>query len=524
MAKPQIMFYHDGRHPHIYRYEPPMQKEEFQACIDELVGTPVEAVTFCLGEGRTMLHDTKAGELLGDNVEKWGHLIFRRAHQNAKHLIGEGNDPLRIVCERAHEKGMLLYPALLVQGSGNSSAPDRNSNFRKQNTHLEIGAGGDLDPSWEGAEGNDFKHKETRDERFAIIEEALTDYPVDGFELNLNMMPYYFHPNEIESGRPIMTDWIGQIHEKLKKSGSDRELAIRIPYRLEDCYATGLDVEDWIKRGIVDALIGETFIGQNQVIDPMCDFRPLIASAKNSDCRVLAALKSHVGSDRLGDAPISMIRATACNYWAQGIDGIYVAHWFTHWPYQKNFYEMMREIPHPDIMANKDKFYHTLTAHDKPVQNGVTAQLPSTMKLGQPTTVNLTISDDLPRWDNVDRVHEVLLRIGIQGTTELDRISFKLNGEELPTDSLRVINQAYRMSAPRHRAGPTYWFVFRLDRSHWPIQGNNTLEVTLIERDPDLAIEISLRDLELEIKYLMGKNFHRGYVDQDLGPYEHAIS
>ena len=368
MPKPQIMFYHDGRHPHIYRYEPPMQKGEYQACIDELAGTPIEAVSFCLGEGRTMLHDTRAGELLGHNVEKWGHLIFRRAHQNAKRLIEEGNDPLRIVCERAHEKGMLLYPALLVQNPGGSSAADRNSDFRKRNTHLEIGARGDVDPAWPGYDGLDFKHKETRDSRFAIIEEVVTSYPVDGFELNLNQMPYYFHPNEIEAGRPIMTDWIGRIHEAVKRSGPDRELAIRLPYRLEDCDATGLDVREWTRRGIVDVLIGETFIGQNQVIDPMCDFRPLLAAAKGSGCRVLAALKSHLGSDRLGEAPIPMVRATACNYWAQGVDGIYVAHWHSHWPYQPDFYEMMREIPHPDIMAAKDKFYHTLTTHNRPVQ------------------------------------------------------------------------------------------------------------------------------------------------------------
>ena len=151
-------------------------------------------------------------------------------------------------------------------------------------------------------------------------------------------------------------------------------------------------------------------------------------------------------------------------------------------------------------------------------------QIPAPMELNKPVTVKLTISDDLPRWDRVGRVHEVLLRLGIGGTTELDRISFKLNGKELPASAMRKINQAYRMTAPRHRAGPTYWFVFRPDRDHWPVEGDNTLEVTLLERDPDLAIEVSLRDVELEIKYLMGRSFHRGYVDQDLGPYEHAVS
>ena len=27
MSKPRIMFYHDGRHPLIYMYEPPMPKD-----------------------------------------------------------------------------------------------------------------------------------------------------------------------------------------------------------------------------------------------------------------------------------------------------------------------------------------------------------------------------------------------------------------------------------------------------------------------------------------------------------------
>ena len=54
--KPKIMFYHDGRHPLIYMYEPPMQKEELQAAVDELLGTPVDAIMFTMGDGRTVLH------------------------------------------------------------------------------------------------------------------------------------------------------------------------------------------------------------------------------------------------------------------------------------------------------------------------------------------------------------------------------------------------------------------------------------------------------------------------------------
>ena len=523
MPKPRIMFYHDGRHPHIYRYEPPMQKEEYQACIDELVGTPIEAVMFCLGEGRTVLHDTKVGELLGHNVDKWDHLVFHRAHQNAKGLIDEGHDPLRIVCERAHEKGLLLYPTLLVQNFGTEVATVRCSDFRWENRHLEIGARGDLNPDMPWIDGLDFKHREVQDERFALIEETLNEYPVDGFELQLNNYPRYFHPDEVDAGISIMTDWIGRVHEAVKKSGVDRELVIRVPSNIEDALSIGLDLEMWVKGGIVDALVGEPFSAPNR-IDPNTDFRLLAAVVKDSACRCIAAIHSHVDSDRLAEAPISMVRAAACNYWEQGIDGLYLAQWFPHWPYQADFYERLREIPHPDIMEAKDKYYYIPTENARPHEPWVSTQLPIKMEVNKPVTAAFTISDDLPRWNKVGRVHDVLLRVGISGTTELDRIRFSLNGEELPESTLRKINQMYRMSGPRNRSGPTYWFVFRLDRAHFPQRGENTIEVTLLERDPDVLGDVSLRDVELELKYLMGRNFHRGSVDPDLGHYGGGVS
>ena len=143
MPKPRIMFYHDGRHPLIYMYEPPMQKEEYEQGVDELLGTPVEAIMFCLGDGRTVLHDTEVGELWGHNMKRWPHLIFRRAHQNARDLIRKGHDPLRLICDRAHQYGKQVYPTLLVQqGRGSREEDVRCSDFRFDNAHLEIGAQG----------------------------------------------------------------------------------------------------------------------------------------------------------------------------------------------------------------------------------------------------------------------------------------------------------------------------------------------------------------------------------------------
>ena len=523
--QPNLLFYHDGRHPLIYMYEPPMQKEQYEAAVDELAGTPVEALMFCLGDGRTVLHDTKVGELWGHNVEKWPHLIFRRAHQNAKHLIDTGNDPLRVVCDRAHEKGLLFYPTLLVQqGTRDRSVDVRSSEFRFDNRHLEIGARGDIDSDHPCTSCLDFKHAEVRDERLALIQETVNRYPIDGFELQLNYQASYFHPSEIADGRAIMTDWIRRVRDLLDESGPHRELVVRIPADIDACYSVGLDVRRWIADGLVDVVAGETF-GGPELLNHTSNLRPLVEAAEGAATRVHAALHALVDSDRLHQATNEMLRAAASNYWAQGVDGLYLAYWFGYWPYKAPFYEILREIPHADIMAPKDKTYYipTMTGRypEPRLEPGLTMQLPADLHANQPVRLELPISDDLPRWDQTGRVHQVLLRFRVMNTTELDHLEFKFNGKPLPDHLRRTLNEMYRMSAPRYRTGSGYWFIFKLDRDHWPLQGKNTLEVSLTKRDPDVTPQVFLRDVEIEIQYLLGKNFHRGQ-DRDLGPYEHA--
>ena len=513
--KPKIFFYTDARHAHIYRYEPPMSKEQYRAVIDELVETSVDAVVVCLGEGRTMLHDTRAGELLGAHIERWDHIVFRRAHQNAKALIEEGNDPLRLLCERAREKGLMIYPLLQVQKNGPESVPMRCSKFRVENRHLEIGAAGDVDAEYPGFDCLDFRHEEVRDERFGIIAEVVNGYDVDGFQLNLQEVPFFFHPDEIDPGRALLTAWVEKIHAEVKQSGAERELLIEIPFDLEEAHDAGLDVEGWITAGIVDALV-PSGSGMGQ----MTDFSPVLAAAEGTPVRVLAPVGNGVGSDRLDTASTSAIRASACNFWEQGVDALYLTSWHGEWPYEARFYEKLRELPHPDIMAAKDKLYCI------PIGGDGSTPLPQELAVGRRASVSFRIADDLARWAEFEQVYEVLLRVRLLNHTELDRLRFDLNGTELSENGHRRINEIYKQRVPHHRIMGGYWHVFRLGPEHWPVPGNNQLDVTLAQRDPVLDGDCRLHDVELEVRYLMGRNFHRGDgigvgdVDPDLGPHD----
>jgi hypothetical protein len=324
MAPPTVYYYHDGRHPLIYMYEPPITQEQYEHCVDELIGTPVEVLSFCLGDGRTMLHDTKVGELWGNNVEDgshpaigddgWDHAIFRRAHQNATHLISQGLDPLTVVVDRAHARGMKLYPCLLVQ-----TPPDggvRCSTWHQEHAiEYAIGRDGDEGLGGNSADCFDFAIPAVREERMALIREAIQGYDIDGFELNMNYSRYYFHPSRMEEGAEIMTQWIAEVRALLTEArGVDAELVVRVP-GLNICDAQGLAVREWCATGLVDVVIGENTDGNR--CDPNIDWRPMIAAASGTATRVLASVYSYLNSDRLDQAPLPMIRAAACNAWAQ---------------------------------------------------------------------------------------------------------------------------------------------------------------------------------------------------------------
>ena len=533
MPRPRVMFDHDARHPLIYMYEPPMYREELEAGVDELVGTPVEALMLTLGDIHTLMYDSRAGQLWGQGTPEWPHAIWRRAHQNFRKLIDEGNDPLRVLCERAHAKDMMLYPSLLVQQGGRERmlqswkkkgfGPD---DWQTDLQPLEIGAQGGVEPDWPGYRARDFMREEVREQTLAVVEEVVRNYAVDGFELQLNYEPYFFHPKDVSAGRQVMTDWIGRVYAAVKQSDPERELVLHFPGDVHSARAVGLDPMAWIERGIADVLVPEAG-GLSDQPDAAADFRPLVEAVSHSSCRIHAALPSRVSTDRIGEATIEMARATACNYWDQGIDGIYLAHWFGCWPYRPDFYEKLREVAHPDIMAARDKVYRLPTetnAPPRPVHVPRKANpLPVALEPGEPVRLALRISDDLRRWGDMGRVHQVLLRVRLTGTSELDRVGWRLNGAELPEPLLRRINEMYRMSSPLYRVFGQ-WYVFELDDAHWPVRGDNALEIELLHRDPGLLVEAGIRDVELEIKYLMGASFHRGFVDLDLGPYERAVS
>ena len=110
--------------------------------------------------------------------------------------------------------------------------------------------------------------------------EALEDYAAGDLERG--------HPDEAAAGLDIMTAWIGRIHRAVKRSGKDRELLLRVPADIDGCREVGLEPLEWMRRGLVDAVVPEA----SGTADPSADFGAFVAAAKGTRCRVLPALQS----------------------------------------------------------------------------------------------------------------------------------------------------------------------------------------------------------------------------------------
>ena len=130
----------------------------------------------------------------------------------------------------------------------------------------------------------------------------------------------------MEEGRSILTEWVKRVYETVKASGANRELLIRVSTNLEASLSAGMDIEEWIRKGIVDTLVVQD---RPSIVNQMADFRPLVKAARNSRTRILAAIQNVANTARVDVETVEMVRATACNYWAQGIDGLFLDRgWF----------------------------------------------------------------------------------------------------------------------------------------------------------------------------------------------------
>ena len=415
--------------------------------VDAYKGTPVDAVTWCIGGSEVYAYETNVGERFGEGYDDFEEEKDYWIFKNAEHPRDAPGGPLTEVSGQFRKAGIDFFPSVRMSAHYHTrySSP-HYGRFRREHPELLIGQPDEEipAPTIENAirHGIDYKFPEVRAHMLAIVFELFERFEVDGIELDYMRHPGYFRPEEALANRYLMTDLIRRIRQRMDEVGEERgrklDLLVRVPPTLYDSKRGGLDVEAWIEEGLVDVVVaGGGFMPFEM---PIQEF---LAAAAGTDCQVYGSLEALRWS-----VDEEVLRALATRFWDAGVDGIYLFNYFStpnKWKRQ-----VLGEMVDKDRLPSLSKRYeldHGDRVAGKGGHHGAfstalpRASLPifmeETLDGGGPV-LTLEIADDVDAAGADGSLDTCTLGLGFSEFGDLDELDVVLNGESLPWDTRQV--------------------------------------------------------------------------------------
>ena len=282
IGKTRVLYCHNDAWSYTYRYRP-TSEAEIRREIEPFRDTDFSRIYWEAGMGDRMYYPTKIGQITAadDWIDDPYRVGDRLAKETWQSWRGQGIDPLKVAANHAHSMGLEFH------------ATYRPSGFHFPVPQDEWNEGGAYDqhPEWRGRDKAgqptprlSFAFQGVRDLVTAFLKE-ITGYDVDGICLAYNRRPPYLEYEQplldgfrAKRGRDaqridgqdhdwmkyratFMTGFMKEVREVLE--GARRQRGIREPIEvsaivlsseLENLYY-GLDLEEWVKQGLVDAIM-----------------------------------------------------------------------------------------------------------------------------------------------------------------------------------------------------------------------------------------------------------------------------
>ena len=474
--KQRTIYFNDARHYYLFVFEPPMTMEDAWRPVDEAAGTAVDTFSYGVERGDGLFYPSRVGMRFGADIQPFDQAAYWRVWNNMQSLIDRGLDPLTVLIDRAHEKGMDFLAS------------------------VRLGRYGGIDPALDTKTGGrGYVNKEVRDHVFAVLEELATDYATDGLELDFAAPPggasFYFQPDDVPEYTPVMTGWLRDVAAMARgRDGGAAEIGARVYPTLDANAAAGLDVSTWLDERLVDFVVPMVY-GHN-VVDADMPIDWLIEAAHRKDIAVYPMVSPYHTDDsrvRMGrqHASPAMMRAAAASYWDRGADGMYT--WFLEWPLGDTERSILTELGDADLATQGNKHYVVRRTSTYMELHGIECPLPLQIEAGETGTrhaVPFYVADDCEA--EADRIAKIALRVNIKDVVFADRLSFHLNGESLSGERLT------RSSADGIAPYVGQWLEFDLSGVS-PRKGKNTLEITLDGRADGIVSPLVVEDVEIVV-------------------------
>jgi hypothetical protein len=485
MRRKRTIYFNDARHFYLFVFEPPMTMEDAWRPVDECAGTGVDTFVYGVSRDDGLFYPSKVGFRFqhgehGPQSPGFRQAAYWRLWNNMQSLIDQGLDPLTVLIDRAHDKGMDFFAS------------------------LRLGAYGDMDPAHRIANGGrGFVHPAVRDHQFAVLSELVNDYKTEGVELDFAAAPSgsarLLPPDDVDEHTSTLTEWVCKVADAVGgRSGSTPgQVGARV-YPVEQMnLSAGVDVRTLLAEGALDYVMpmvyGYNLTDANMPIDWLID----AAHAADVSVYPLVQPDYHLEKERRfhirEHASPAMLRAAAANFWDKGADGM--ATWFLKWPLGDTERRILCEMGDPDLVMSATKHYFVNRNAPSAENAGFETILPVEVEAADVGTrhgVPFYIADDLEA--AAGKVRQVLLKIRIHDLVSQDRVRFLLNGESLAGET--CLRDFGDLAAPYN----AMWLEFHLERVR-PRKGENLLEFVLEGRAEGLISSLKIEDVEIVIEY-----------------------
>ena len=485
------------------QYEYPITPEAVLAEVKALAGSHVGIFQWCIGS-TTAFFDSRVLEIWGSSEHQHKRFSNWQLAKNLRHLIESGNDPLRIVCEEGHSGGMQVWGSRRMNDRHHTykHIDPPQSDYYRENPELRLPDG-----------SYNWARSEVRELSLAFMRDVAERYDVDGIDLDYTRSPGFFAPDDVDEGRPLMTEFVRDMRSMLdevgEKKGNRLGLSAQVyahdPERrsVQDAYGYGLDLRQWASEGLIDILIGH--YRSKACFEP--DITEWKEVVEGTNCRLYAGpgkpIRRYVSAP--GNArwhTLEEHRAIAAHLYDQGADGVSFYDYMMREEQGFDVRHLVKDLGGPDEIRFKDKVY--VAQVDLPLELGNSAT-------GGEAKTELRFSDDLEVAARYGCHPRIRLLLNIQNVPNLEDVAVFLNGESL--------GSPVRESVPRM---PFRGFEHPEDCPWWHLElavdpgrmrrGMNELRFVLSPRYPNLHASVQVMKIDLEVTYGSTVLSYPGYV------------
>jgi hypothetical protein len=369
----------------------------------------------------------------------------------------------------------------------------RSNLWKQAHPELLIGRRGDPHPPFGNTTAFDYAHEEVQSKVFEVVSEVAQKYPVDGLVLDFFRHLPTFKTTALgakeatDAERNALTALMRKLRDMRDKRGMEMGkpmlLAVRTPDTFEYARALGMDLETWMKEGLIDIWITPGYFR-------LQEWEEIVKLAHAHGMPVWAATDESRVKDRENKNSIEAYRARIMNMRRAGVDSVWVFNYF-HFPPSREF-ELLKEAGSIETLAFTDKLYVPDDLGPKYAgfylkdgleyvrrQKLFAPSEPAVLKRGAWWNVELRVGDDVP--SAAKHGYEATVTMRLQADAKPGDLQVDLNGKVLSEAAAREGWIDFRVEPAQVKLG-----VNRVSISH----GDGTTQETVLK---DLQLAISYR-------------------------------